>query len=569
VVQGRISGTVSSLSPFTIVTETIGLDTGIGNFDPCIIVSGCTSQPTDNCGFKLQVDPPPDCPGNQTRGNWVIENGVPTPRLFATTCDCYVPSLVTVDTIIALATGIGTIKAGICASRAAILSLNIPSLVSFIKDLRFWIDDALRTLANYMEDLRILKIEISDLNYQWLEIKNRLYELMYDVLPDLLDDFWDIVEGITGRDPRNAVSQDELAEIVREAGEQYNRWKNDPSIPDPSGLFRRWTQNADDTLQANKEIDNLAELRNIKLHQRDSKIAQQDWTTNQIKDLEETVDVAKLQLQDAVAELATKEGQKASLLRTIYESTRDVFVTTSLMYSYLNEISVKKTCPEGETLNPLTCECCPNCTGDKVFPDPMSGCNCVCPPGTEACLSASDDGCYPPCPEGKIRTGSDCNVCRCIPPGCPEGVGFDPETCECLPPSSSSTSESSSSSTSESSSSSSSSTEECVANQNCCMFVGEYHMLCSDASATSACTDAGGVFYCDDYPYGICYFNGKSTAGPCGSLTAPFPPSGNYPIFGPYGGPGGGPCGLLGLPVSNCFRSGHCCDGECRGEECS
>jgi hypothetical protein len=110
---------------------------------------------------------------------------------------------------------------------------------------------------------------------------------------------------------------------------------------------------------------------------------------------------------------------------------------------------------------------------------------------------------------------------------------------------------------------------ECVTNQDCCVFVGYYFMSCGDTVATSACTDAGGVFYCDDDPYGTCYFSNQSITGPCDSLTAPFPPSSNYPIFGPYGGPGGGPCGFQGLPVSNCFTPGHCCDGECQGAACN
>ena len=40
---------------------------------------------------------------------------------------------------------------------------------------------------------------------------------------------------------------------------------------------------------------------------------------------------------------------------------------------------VLKSCDPGQTLNPLTCECCTNCTGGRVFPNPMRDCDCECP----------------------------------------------------------------------------------------------------------------------------------------------------------------------------------------------
>jgi len=115
------------------------------------------------------------------------------------------------------------------------------------------------------------------------------------------------------------------------------------------------------------------------------------------------------------------------------------------------------------------------------------------------------------------------------------------------------------------SSSSSSSSGECVSNQNCCMFIGEYFMYCSDAENIQACEDSGGVFDCWDDPYGSCRFDAGSFVGTCDSFVPPFPPSGNYPIFGPYG------FGDICTPSNSnaCIRQGYCCDGECQGKVCS
>jgi hypothetical protein len=116
--------------------------------------------------------------------------------------------------------------------------------------------------------------------------------------------------------------------------------------------------------------------------------------------------------------------------------------------------------------------------------------------------------------------------------------------------------------------------EECEANIDCCVWEGHYVMECS---AAALCTDAGGIFVCEDDPFGICYFQedpiGSAIPGPCDALAPPLGVSNSQTGYlGPYEGPYsllGVPCGFFGLPPSNCVRAGRCCDNECRVEDCN
>lgn len=317
VVNGQISGTVTSLGLFVIITEI----TEPQILETFSITSNKASQtfstqgwagpmPQQNCSFTLNLQPPEPCPGNQTRGNWVIENGIPTPRLLATKCDCYEPSFITVDMVMALAGSIGAARALVCAGWKKIASLGIPQLLQEISD--------------YMVELRNILNTLTDLKSRLLELQEMLT--------------W---PGIDIKSIEQEMSITRMMIMVEGGAEHTTR-----------GL-----------------------------------------------------------LTNRKAALAAAEGAQASILVSINKALLDGLSSMALMYSFVNEISVKKVCPPGQTLNPLTCECCPNCTGGKVFPDPMNGCDCSCPPDKIPCLSVNDDGCYDPCPPGLIRRSPDCSQC--------------------------------------------------------------------------------------------------------------------------------------------------------------
>jgi hypothetical protein len=150
---------------------------------------------------------------------------------------------------------------------------------------------------------------------------------------------------------------------------------------------------------------------------------------------------SELELSEAnkaieAAGLVMKRAQLDGAETTLLSRMGDLAASSIAFYGFLNQISVPKTCPNGQTLNPITCECCTNCTGGKVFPDPMRGCECECPTGKETC----GDSCYDPCTNGKTRS----YTCGCECPAGKESCGdgcYDPcppdhsreSDCSCAP----------------------------------------------------------------------------------------------------------------------------------------
>lgn len=411
--EGSISGIVNSLSPFVVLTETptAQSDDGSGGFDPCLIVSGCSPPvPTlPGCTFDISVAPLDPCPGNQTRGNWAIENGVPTPRLLATKCDCYVPSLVSVDMVVGAAGAIGGARALACAIASQIRGLGIPRILNSIKALKSYIFDVGKLIANLKEDIRVNLLTLDKFTDEASDIIYEIDELRNNTLPDFYEGWRNIMDKILGRPVGGGTGNfDDFAKDLSEAWDKYQEYANDPTVEDPSGIFRQLTNLDADWTKANQRLEALTDRRNFVDNKIGSLTSQLNNAQDSIYQYEGMLFKAQDDLTTAVANLARLEGEKATLTTQLSQAVQDAFVSAATMYALVNEISVKKTCESNQTLNPYTCECCDPCPDGKVFPDPMNGCSCVCPSDKIPCLSVADDGCYDPCPEGEARTGPEC-----------------------------------------------------------------------------------------------------------------------------------------------------------------
>lgn len=409
--EGSISGIVTSLSPFvvSIKTNTISVGDNNGKFDPCLVVSGC-SAPGSNCGFNLGYTPPGPCPGNTTRGHWVIQNGVPTPRLLATICDCYVPSAITVDMVLAVAGAVGLAKALICSSAKSIATLGIPATISLISRYKTSIAKASLTISSLSLELSIVRVKLAKAIAETSEILSKIDELRIKMgqqlqrLENLVEEFL----GRSVRPPSGPGYLDDWNYFVK----RMEEFRKKPSL-DKKGFFKRYNQVINSDSGSNL-LDKLTYQRNKLYNTQGSLSAKAMHLEEKIAENEGVIGYYTEELAKQAGILAAKEGQKASLMSTIAQATKDAFASTLAMYVAADEISIKKTCASNEVLDPFSCECCPKCTGGKVFPNPMRGCNCTCPPGKEPCFKVGDDGCYDPCPPGKIRTSAECQ-CYNIP----------------------------------------------------------------------------------------------------------------------------------------------------------
>jgi len=383
--NGTISGVAESLGMFFVIKDTTA-------FDPCSILTNCAASAvgplfTDEelgskatCSFKLDVKAPEPCPGGQTRGNWAIENGVPTPRLLATICDCYVPSWVTVDTVVGAAGAVGAARAAACAGWNAIRALGIPSVLSAMRQTQSLLDDALRIISARTREIAELVQNID----------------LYKASADL-----------------SKSSQESLGYLINELEGQIDDIKN--LIMDQNGGLLLDADHPEliPLEQELKSLSNQLDSQFISeqnwLKQMDDAVASKASKEATIQNAEQAIKTYRANLLSDSARLAPLEGAKTMALAQIAQATGEGVVAAAAMYSFVNEISVKKTCPEGQTLNPLTCECCPPCTNGQVFPEPMSGCDCVCPKGKIPCGNFNSGFfCYDPCPDGGQRS----------PPGC-------------------------------------------------------------------------------------------------------------------------------------------------------
>jgi hypothetical protein len=410
VTEGRMTAVVSSLSPFAGFFEPIPPETWGGD------------GPSLECdNYTIGITPPSPCPGNQTRGNWAItDQGVGLPRLLGGACGCWVPSFFTVDMIITAATSIGALKAGICGLA--------------------------RSIASYRNSIKLLASSISSLRSQIGNLGGLIgtarariatMELAKDGLIAVIGNLEDKVKLAVDAFDEVKFQTEEAYKILKNLG-----WDGDfaPDDLNIRNALNNWTYFADKKRAAEQTLETVQQTLQI---QKEAFVAKQiEISMEKIKIIQYENDIRPLsqQLIEEEAGLAVQEAAKKTAEDSLLEQTKDLGGSALALYSFLNEISVQKACESGQTLNPLTCECCPNCTDGKVFPDPMNGCDCECPPGTEPCLKVGDNGCYTPCPEGQTRQLSDCQCPEPTPtptPGLCKGQGsvytVEQQTwCDCI-----------------------------------------------------------------------------------------------------------------------------------------
>jgi len=244
------------------------------------------------------------------------------------------------------------------------------------------------------------------------------------VLTEMMDTIWDVA-GVGGRQ----LDADEAADAARMAQNAYDDWliygKGKPG-KDPGGLFAKWEDLSKKSKSLIAEIDELQELKSDMYNKIGSEGGKKIDREAKKAGAEAVLTDKGAELTGKVVDLAQAEGARVSILSQIGQATVDGAVAAALMYSFVYEISVKKTCPEGQTLNEYTCECCEKCTGGKVHPvgtadGPLGtglvpslvgkviSCDCVCPEPLVPCLTAFPIECFDPCPGGMLRVGSDCH----------------------------------------------------------------------------------------------------------------------------------------------------------------
>jgi len=419
VIEGKITGVVDSLGSFII--QFVPPPVGWG-FPPSESlgfsrrVFGGLSCGTFNLNFQNLLPP---CPGNQTRSGFNIdfEDGTFSP--FGG-CGCYEDAGVTVDLIASAASSFGLARAGVCAGVRLIANLraSLPSLKNVVSGLT----SALAILQNSLRNLGGFVTRYkTELNY-WTTLNNGARAARAKAEEA-------IIKG-----------QEALRTRRLNKNQRYN-------LEQEIKQAQAYVEGADRIIEANyKKIDTARA--NLKRYQDEvlNKLKNEVYPKN--KELE----AAKKSLADAQAALKAAQDSQPGLVAT---------VSTALgsLYAAVNTIKTPKVC-DGQTLNLLTCECCPNCTGGKVFPNPMRGCECECPSGEEPCgdgcyipctdgkirntsscgcdcpagkepcFSVGNENCYDPCEQGKIRSG-DCTTCICIPGGCTGGKIQNPSTCAC------------------------------------------------------------------------------------------------------------------------------------------
>lgn len=420
IVARRISGRINSVGIATIITNTLfnnniniqqmsdeDMSDLMDEFDPCLVLTTapfCGGNDGNACGFDLDVSYGEPCPGNTTRGNWVITNGVLTPRLLATKCDCYEPSFFTVDMVVGAAGTVGAARGAACAIGQGIKSLGISQLKDSIyyatKGLLFTrqtIATKIRQMDGLIFSRGFQERSLNDVTEIFIELGQGLSESKVN-----LDNALKVALGL---DLDDELTEESSSFILQ----KYWEWTKNPLAEDPDGFFsgiksakleyEELFELTEEALAKKEEIENTIE-------ELSERIAGMDI---EIDDLKQTLEFAEDAIASKKAEVAEKIVQRNTMWQNLKQSVAEGVATAFTTYAMVNEISVKKTCAPNETLNPLTCECCSNCSDGKVFPSPMNGCDCECPSGKEPCLKVGDNGCYDPCPSGQVRILKDCS----------------------------------------------------------------------------------------------------------------------------------------------------------------
>ena len=419
VTEGKISAVTSSLSPWGITIVPLPFWTSCFEF-----------------GFVVKNDP---CPGNQTRGNWAITgNGIGGPREFGGECGCWVPSdYFTVDLILEL----GTVGAGITALKCGVEGtiVTIKASISSLKAARQALWDAGLLIQDNIngikESIRVAKemLETFAQQIQNLIEKQNLLKNTYDELKAQADELLKEIKDYFDIDPFGLITDIDALPLDDPRVSSYVDLKGKMNDVGREIDKTQATGRARQLDMENKDIE-IKGLTDIKRRE-DTLLSEngEDLINNGLETLnqESLLTDAQNLVKDYVNQLSANAIALAAAINS------------------LNEVSVAKTCPSGETLNPLTCECCDNCYPPRIFPDPMNECNCICPPicplgetqnpftcvccpactngkiftdpmnGCDCvCPSGEEpcgDGCYIPCPNGKTRNTSSCGC------DCPQG----------------------------------------------------------------------------------------------------------------------------------------------------
>ncbi len=422
IVAGRISGRINSVGIATIITNTLfnnniniqqmsdeDMSDLMDEFDPCLVLTTapfCGGNDGNACGFDLDVSYGEPCPGNTTRGNWVITNGVLTPRLLATKCDCYEPSFFTVDMVVGAAGTVGAARGAACAIGQGIKSLGISQLKDSIYYLNLNMMNTRLALAKQIPKLRQLGIAKEWRIKYILTEADEIFINAGQAMTEARTAYDDALGAALGLDPGDEISEESSQYILH----KYFEWTQDPYATDPNGFFAK-IRDTYDEFQESLALTEEALAEKIKISKSIDELTEQIVKEQiEVDTLTTELDGAKSILISKKAEVAEKLAQRAGMWESLKQSVAEGVATAFTTYAMVNEISVKKTCePTNETLNPLTCECCSNCSDGKVFPSPMNGCDCECPSGKEPCLKVGDNGCYDPCPSGQVRILKDCS----------------------------------------------------------------------------------------------------------------------------------------------------------------
>lgn len=389
--NGIIYGKTSSLSPFVIMTDTIGLDIDSGGFNPSLVVSGCSAPG----GPGPSVLPTEPCSGNQTRGNWVVnENGVPLPSIVATKCDCYEPHpYLSIDTIATAAAAIATGAAPACVAAASLKNLGLPALRASVANIRGLLASAqsygrqlakglallLESKATLTSLLDVIDDEILVIREQAIINQSKITQLIRDITGEQLDD-------IDLDDPLGWIPDDRYIELTKEVQERYDDWASDllsDVSPEEADLFRQWKAAFDESSELGQELGSKGQqkalLESEILSQDRLKLEQQ----KKILDNDAETSGARALLTEKEQELISKEDTAKSLVRQMLNDVAGTIIATGGLISAINQIDIKKTCPEGFTLNTETCDCCPNCINGKILD--TNSCDCICPDNLVPC----------------------------------------------------------------------------------------------------------------------------------------------------------------------------------------
>ena len=268
------------------------------------------------------------CEGNQTRSNVRITmQGV-----FTADCGCWEASIVGLTDIIGLATGLGTLKAGASAAFKGLLKNRLGKAT-----LKEAIEQTVKKAAKLKEELAKLTKYGDDLVTEQM---------------DLLDK----TDMITGRGNQFSEQQrDIMKKRLKEIDEKLAEWKR---------------------TRDNAEIDRLTS--EIDKLDPDDGFSSSFYNSKRRK------------LENELENLTDESGGAWREFGNAFTAYGVAAAGLAAAVLSFDEISVQKTCPSGQILDKITCECVPVCHGSYLV-------DCVGNPGEEVwvLINECSSGCIP------------------------------------------------------------------------------------------------------------------------------------------------------------------------------